>query len=405
MRATRTVLVLTVVATSVAVAAPVLTLPAAAARPVTPVVRTVPLAATATGPVSMDAQSRSSSVTPGRHDPVRRLQTAQRPTERFSLVAVTWRRTEPGSAYAVQVRTRSDGRWTPWTELHQDRDAPNRGSSETDGGRDATAPLWAGPSDGVEVRVDVQRGAAPRDLSAVLVDPGRSPADAAVDQRPAASADAHVPRPTIYSRRHWGADESLRRHAPQYSDTITAAFVHHTAGTNSYRRADVPAIIRGIYAFHVKGRGWSDVGYNFFVDRFGRIWEGRYGGIDKPVLGAHTGGFNTRTFGVAVLGHFEAVGPNVATVQSIARVIAWRFAMYGPGIGRKATGRTRLTSAGGGTSRHSAGQRVTLYRISGHRDVGKTACPGEMLYRKLPWIRQLAAERMRKESTHGGTVG
>ncbi len=83
------------------------------------------------------------------------------------------------------------------------------------------------------------------------------------------------------------------------------AILHHTATTNNYAPQDVPAIIRSIYAFHVEAEDWCDVGYNFLVDRFGRIWEGRYGGIDKPVLGAHAGGFNTNTFGVGMIGTFD----------------------------------------------------------------------------------------------------
>ena len=68
--------------------------------------------------------------------------------------------------------------------------------------------------------------------------------------------------------------------------------MHHTVNANDYTADEVPGIMRSIYAYHVKSRGWRDIGYNFLVDRFGRIWEGRYGGIDKPVVGAHTCGYN-----------------------------------------------------------------------------------------------------------------
>ena len=71
-----------------------------------------------------------------------------------------------------------------------------------------------------------------------------------------------------------------------------AGFVHHTVNANDYTRDEVPGILRSIYAYHTQSRGWSDVGYNFLVDRFGRIWEGRYGGVDRPVVGAHTLGYN-----------------------------------------------------------------------------------------------------------------
>jgi uncharacterized protein with LGFP repeats len=82
----------------------------------------------------------------------------------------------------------------------------------------------------------------------------------------------------------------LRTSAPRYSSTIYAGWVHHTVNANDYSSAEVPGIIRSIYAYHMQGRGWSDIGYNFLVDRFGRLWEGRSGGIDRPVIGAHTWG-------------------------------------------------------------------------------------------------------------------
>ena len=95
---------------------------------------------------------------------------------------------------------------------------------------------------------------------------------------------------------------------PSYG-TIKAGFVHHTVDANSYTSAQVPAIIRGIYSFHTKSRGWSDIGYNFLIDRFGRTWEGRAGGVDQPVIGAHTGGYNSQLFGAAAIGTFNTTTP------------------------------------------------------------------------------------------------
>jgi hypothetical protein len=59
---------------------------------------------------------------------------------------------------------------------------------------------------------------------------------------------------------------------------VRAVVLHHTASSNDYGPADVPALLRGFYAYHVRSRGWSDVGYNVLVDRFGTAWEGRAGG-------------------------------------------------------------------------------------------------------------------------------
>ena len=169
----------------------------------------------------------------------------------------------------------------------------------------ASEPVWAGPSDAVQTRVV---GAMPADLRVDLVDPGSQRR-----RRRAPTAAAVTGRPAILTRADWGADESLRLHAcpsgPTYSKTIKIGFVHHTVSSNDYSAAEVPAMIRAFYAYHVEGNGWCDVGYNFLVDRFGRIWEGRYGGIDKAVIGSHTGGFNNDSFGVAMIGDFSAVTP------------------------------------------------------------------------------------------------
>ena len=115
--------------------------------------------------------------------------------------------------------------------------------------------------------------------------------------------------PTIYSRAQWGADESIRNKSALRYGTVSAGFVHHTVNANDYTEAQVPGIMRSIYAYHVKSRGWSDIGYNFLVDRFGRIWEGRYGGVDKNVVGAHTLGYNDYSFAMSAIGNFDVVEP------------------------------------------------------------------------------------------------
>ena len=80
----------------------------------------------------------------------------------------------------------------------------------------------------------------------------------------------------------------------------------------------MPALLRGIYAYHVEGRGWRDIGYNFLVDRFGRIWEGRYGGVDKAVVGAHTLGYNEVAFAMSAIGNFDIAQPPQAVINAYA---------------------------------------------------------------------------------------
>ena len=301
----------------------------------------------------------------------------------FDLLGVTWHRATAPADLTVLVRTHGHKGWTGWTALDV---TDTLAGSEGKAARPGTEPLWVGDSDGYQVRVDVVSGALPRGLRVDLVDPGSSDADTSVGAgRPMQSAQAAVAQPQIFTRAQWGADESIRRSAPKYNSTIKAGFVHHTAGVNGYSEAEVPKILRGIYAYHVKGNGWSDIGYNFLVDRFGRLWEGRYGGMTRAVLGAHTGGFNVDSFAVSALGNYDKVAAPPVMVDSIARLMAWKLSLSY----RDPNGTTVLTSEGGGTSKYRAGTKVTFGVISGHRDAGNTSCPGTNLYTQLATIKAL----------------
>ena len=286
------------------------------------------------------------------------------------------------------LRTHARQGWTSWQPLEIADGADGTAESRA-GGRAGTEPAWVGPSDAVQVRVDVGSGRLPGGLKLELIDPGTSDYDPVAGQAPPGAAAAAASRPQILSRRAWGANEAEVKSPPTYMPTIVAGVLHHTADRNNYSAAQVPAIIRGDYAYHLS-RGWNDIGYNFLVDRFGRIWEGRRGGITLAVQGAHTGGFNTDTFGVATIGNYEQVRPSAAMVNSVARLFAWKLDLYH----RDPRGVTRLTSAGGGTSRYRAGTAVTKPVIMGHRDVGRTACPGRYLYGLLTTIRAKVAALM-----------
>jgi hypothetical protein len=209
-----------------------------------------------------------------------------------------------------------------------------------------------------------------------VVQPGTSPADTPADAAPAGSASARSYRPTIHTRAQWGADESIRRGNPGYGQ-VHVAFVHHTDGSNTYSQSDVPAILRGIYTFHVKGRGWNDIGYNFLVDRWGRIWEGRYGGVTKAVIGAHTLNYNSGSFGVSVMGTFTTHAPPSAVKDALAHLIAWKLSIHGIQLPGSATINGK-----------------TFWLVSGHRDANSTACPGQLLYNALPAIRRSVIARM-----------
>jgi hypothetical protein len=315
------------------------------------------------------------------------LTVSQPDTDTFFSVGVTWLDDPTITDVTAQVRVkRESGRWSGWTTLQADDIEPTE-SSEVPGHevRGGTAPYWTGQAHGIEVVVQGANGDVPQDVRLALLDPGTSAADAIPVKGAPVQDQAHaaVTMPYIVSRAGWGADESIMGWTPQYAPTIKAATIHHTADGNGYTADQVPAIMRSIYAYHAQTRDWGDIGYNVIIDKWGRIFEGRAGGLSSTVIGAHAGGFNTGTFGVSMLGNYDINDVPPAVITAIADVVAWKFSLYGV----DPAGYTTLTSAGGGTSKYAAGQQVVLPTIFGHRDVGSTVCPGRYAYPKLPEIR------------------
>jgi hypothetical protein len=320
----------------------------------------------------------------------------------FSLVGVTWRH---GSAAAgvldVRVRTRSARGWSSWTSLEAD---PEEGPSpaEDSSVRDGTAPVYVGSADRVEVAVYAADGSRPQQLQVDAIDPGSSSYDAtavaASSGSQQSSHDGFPGMPRVITRRQWGADESLgdRCWSPRYGSQFKAIFVHHTAGSNTYSRSESASVVRGIYAYHTESRGWCDIGYNFLVDRYGNIYEGRDGGVRRAVRGAHAGDYNVNSTGISLMGMFENVSPTTAMKKALVRLVAWRLGTaYHGGYG------------------HASIQGKRFARISGHRDAMSTACPGQRAYDWLPRMRMLVNRRLDRFSSrikrawldHGGAGG
>ena len=316
---------------------------------------------------------------------------------RFSMVGVVC--DAPGAAARVVVllRTSSDGmRWSRWYEapLERNGQAGRTGQAFTDA-------LWTGAARYVQVGARVETARRPTELSNARVvaigsfenaeapaaagSPG--PASAAAEAATLTSRAASLPAPRIVTRAAWGADESLRAAAPAYA-AVKMAFVHHTAGGNDYAQANAPAIVRGIYAYHTKALGWNDIGYNFLIDRFGTIYEGRYGGVDKGVVGAQVLGFNTGSTGVSVIGTYASEAPPAAAVASLENLLAWKLSLGG----LDSAGTAKMTC--GATEKFKAGTAVTLPVIAGHRDANYTECPGDALYAILPTIRTAVGKRI-----------
>ena len=347
----------------------------------------------------------------------------------FATVGVTW---SPDDELAeeevtVSVRSHDDGVWGDWEEIEYDEaHGPDPDSPEGRKARAGTDPIVVGAVDEVQVKVETVDGEAPGGMRLAVVDPRPTadpvlaepaidtadlPADLPAEgdvslssattdpspsseepvaeepvaEEPAAegegvlAASVVTPKPKIFSRAQWGADERLRDKGSLKYFEVHAGFVHHTVNGNSYTREQVPSLLRGIYAYHTQSRGWSDIGYNFVVDKYGRIWEGRYGGVDRPVVGAHTLGYNEYSFAMSALGNFETAKPSSAMLQAYGRLMGWKLSLHG---------------VSASSSRQWVGKRW-LPAINGHRDAGQTACPGGHLYARLGRIRTLSAEYQR----------
>ncbi|MBV8080191.1 MAG: N-acetylmuramoyl-L-alanine amidase [Actinobacteria bacterium] len=280
------------------------------------------------------------------------------PPIRFNMVGLHWR---GSGSVAFSTRT-TGGRWSAWQVADDDTDG-DPGPGKHDGN-----VVWVGASGGIRFRTSGSIGSlrAYYLWSRVTTAPRRTLALAG--------------SPAIVSRADWMADEKIVRAKPLYAKTLKLAIVHHTANTNDYTPAQAAAIVRGIETYHVQGNGWNDIGYNFLVDRYGNVYEGRAGGIDKNVIGAHALGFNTGTVGISLIGNFTSVTPPPAMQAALVKLLAWRLdvAHIDP--------LSKVVYTSGGNLKFKAGTVVTLNAISGHRDTGPTECPGNAAYALLPAI-------------------
>lgn len=324
-----------------------------------------------------------------------------RAPRRFDLLGVP---VAAAAGAGLQVRARAlGGRWSGWRALSaHDGHAP-------DGRRAAmTDPLWFGDVDEVELRA---RRRPARDVRVDLVTVGsgaKRRADAASTRAVAAggvlgagrastrssgsAATTRAAVPTIIPRSAWAAGLTPKG-GPSFG-SVELAFVHHTVNGNTYAPEESAGIVRAIFDYHVRSNGWNDIGYNFLVDRFGQIFEGRAGGIDQPVVGAQAIGWNSVSTGIAIIGTFEGTPAPAAALAAVASIIRWKLPLHGA----PTAGTVALVSSGGSGNRHKAGTTVSLNRISGHQDGCSTDCPGSALYGQLPALRSSVG------SIAGGTV-
>lgn len=307
----------------------------------------------------------------------------------FSMVALTARDLVNTT---TKLRARQpDGSWGPWYNADPiDTRATDQTPADAPTG---TEPIYVGETTAVQMLVTRKPTAAPDHdpahlteaaLKAVLINPGRAAIDAALNDVAAALPGGG---PKVITRAQWGADESIRCQEPTYDDGIGGVTVHHTAGRNDYSRAESAGIVRAIYAYHAETLGWCDMGYNALVDQYGQIFEGRYGGLDRDVQGAHAGGFNENTAGVALMGNYENEQPSNEAITAIGRFIGWRTGI----AGLDPEGETVMYSEGTEFTPYAQDEAVELPVVFAHRDVGNTDCPGDAAYAMMDRIRAIAA--------------
>ncbi|MFN8050865.1 MAG: peptidoglycan recognition protein [Acidimicrobiales bacterium] len=298
----------------------------------------------------------------------------------FEMIAVSW----TGSAeLPPPVDVHDAAGWSPIG-----RDTPGPDAGPDDRTREArtdvdsvsfSEPVWVGSADGY--RVAAAPGIGHVTVHLIRQEQVLTPA---VRSDAAGAAPASPDGPPVNLRSAWGAAPA--KEANGVARSVKFAVIHHTAGTNDYTQADVPAILRGIQSFHQNSRGWNDIAYNFLIDKWGGIWEGRSGGIGKAIIGSHAANFNTGTVGISLLGDFTTTDPTPEALSAAANVAGWKLALAGV----NPLGTT--TVVGTDDNVFPTGQSITLPTIVGHRDIGQTDCPGRV-WDHLADIRTAAAQR------------
>lgn len=305
-------------------------------------------------------------------------------SRRFVLAGLEW--ATPAAA-AIELRARRrGGRWSPWASASVRGHEPDRPAG---GGAQFGEPLWFGPADEVQLRsAQAVGGMRLHFVAADAVDGTAGAVRPFITDAPYPLVDVNLPAgpgmPPIIARSAWAGTSHPPTSGPFYG-AINLAFVHHTENPNGYAPDQVPAMVLAIYDYHRFTRGYFDIAYNFIIDNYGRIWEARAGGVDQPVVGAHAGGYNSVSTGVAILGSFSSAQPPAAAVSALQRLLGWKLALHGvPAAGKV---RVEVNPSDSFYTPFAPGQRVLLPRIAGHRDGDMTSCPGNQLYDRLPGVR------------------
>ena len=289
----------------------------------------------------------------------------------------------------AKVEALVDTTWTPPVEVVSDH---GHGPDDPDG-REHGAPVLRPAA--TAYRITPIRGVDATDLRVHRI--GTEPAPLAVTAAEGLATVSPIPGLAIVERHNWTSIARLEAVECPVGAGLAGSgceavvglrhgIIHHTVNDNDYAEADVPALLRGIRTFHVDTRGWDDIGYNFVVDRFGRIWQARDAVIESPTVGGHTLGFNAESVGVAVLGTFSDADPGQAVIDALARLLGWKCSLHGV----DPLGSVEVYSSG--NELFDVGELVEVPAISGHRETQATSCPGSALYARIDEVRAEAAE-------------
>ncbi len=328
----------------------------------------------------------------------------------FQLLGLTWNRDLPeGTAADLTIRFQSqDGTWSDWQHIEEDQDGAKDNSGLhsyiiTDSSVAFQYKALLNTSNKyytpklANFTFDYVNGgqlSVYNKLSKLIFDSGT----------------------TIVSRTSWGADESLRVSKAstnsvalstedadkddstvetdpdmaivktvetdangnkllwplEYPKKVKKIIIHHTATS---KIDDPETSLRAIYYYHAVSRGWGDIGYNYIVDQNGKVYEGRYGG--DGVVAGHAYGYNTGSIGIALLGNFQTTEIPGPMMKSLTGLIYEKAELNN--IDPDASGLFRGN---------------VLPNIMGHRDVGKTACPGEYTYDYIPEIKKILGDAL-----------
>lgn len=311
----------------------------------------------------------------------------------FDLIGLAFQSASHGVAV---LRTLKTAGWTDWVETEQgDRDGPDpvaAQASQTEPATLATNPIWVGEATGFDVRFPADATDVAVHLVRDIANPAGELAVKAANDSVGTSAAPIWPM-GMHARSEWGA-RAFKIHPGMGNPLkgVQMVVIHHTAQANDYTQAEVPAVVRGLQAYDMDVRHYDDLGYNVMVDRFGGIWEGRGGGLDQAVVGAHALGMNQVATGISIMGNFVDVDPPAEVIDAIAKVAGWKLALdgYDP--------LSSVTIGAEQDQGHPAHPLpLTTPRIVGHRDVGQTECPGR-IWNYLPTIRIKAAAYARVAS-------